>query len=432
MLKRKIINELLRWKETKHNECLLVKGARQVGKSYIIDKFGNLYYDNYIMLDFIKNPTYKNIFEGSLEYDEILKKMSVYIPNFKIIKNKTLIFLDEIQACPNARTALKYLAQTDDFDVIASGSLLGICYSDQTSIPVGYESQITLYPLDFEEFLWALGLNTDSISYIKELFDKKEKIDNGLNSALLKRLREFIVVGGMPEVVKTFIETKNFNEVQKVQDKIIADYKDDISKYAETNEKPKIRKCYESIPVQLAKEYTKFQFSKVEKKSTSRKFADSIQWLLDANLVTSCKNVSTPTLPLNAYEKNDQFKIYLNDIGLLVAMYGFDIKAKILDNTLTGYAKGGIYENLICDMLIKKGYNIHYYKTENNSQEIEFLITQNSNIIPIEVKSGNGSSISLNNYIQEYKPPYAYKLINGNLGVNESKITLPLYMAMFI
>lgn len=431
MLKRKILNDLINWKNTKDKECLLVKGARQVGKTYIIEEFGKNYYDNYVYLNFFRNPNLKNIFEGSLEASEIYKKMSIYIPNFKLVPN-TLIFLDEIQECPNARTALKFLAIDNKYDVIASGSLLGISYKSVPSIPVGYERQLTMYSLDFEEFLWAIGFNENSISYIKEHFENHEKIENGINDEMFRKLREYIVVGGMPDVVNTFIETNNFGDVQKTQDKILFDYNDDIIKYAENVEKPKIRKCYNSIPKQLAKENKKFQYSVVEKGSTSRKYADSVQWLVDANLVIPVYNVSNPILPLDAYSKEDYFKIYLNDIGLICAMYGFDIKAPILENSLSGSAKGGIYENLICDILTKRGYKLHFYKNDDNTQELEFLITQNSKIIPIEVKAGNSASVSLNNFIIEYKPPYAYKLITGNIGVSKTKITLPLYMAMFI
>lgn len=431
MLKRKILNDLINWKNTKDKECLLVKGARQVGKTYIIEEFGKNYYDNYVYLNFFRNPNLKNIFEGSLEASEIYKKMSIYISNFKLVPN-TLIFLDEIQECPNARTALKFLAIDNKYDVIASGSLLGISYKSVPSIPVGYERQLTMYSLDFEEFLWAIGFNENSISYIKEHFENHEKIENGINDEMFRKLREYIVVGGMPDVVNTFIETNNFSDVQKAQDKILFDYNDDIIKYAKNVEKPKIRKCYNSIPKQLAKENKKFQYSVVEKGSTSRKYADSVQWLVDANLVIPVYNVSNPILPLDAYSKEDYFKIYLNDIGLICAMYGFDIKAPILENSLSGSAKGGIYENLICDILTKRGYKLHFYKNDDNTQELEFLITQNSKIIPIEVKAGNSASVSLNNFIIEYKPPYAYKLITGNIGVSKTKITLPLYMAMFI
>ena len=432
MLKRKFYDYLLNWKNTKDKECLLVKGARQIGKTFIIEQFGKENYKNYIYINFIENPRYKEIFEGTLSAEEIYKKLSVYIFGVKFIEKETLIFLDEIQECPNARTALKFLALDNKYDVIASGSLLGINYKEVSSIPVGYERQVDMHALDFEEFLWAIGVNDMAISYVKEFFDKKEKVPYDINEKMLEYLREYIVVGGMPDVVNTFIKTNNYNEVQNAQEKIIRSYYEDMIKYAPVAEKPKVRKCYDSIPKQLAKENKKFQFSVVEKKSTARKYGNSLEWLLDANIIQRIFNVSTPLMPLKAYEKDDQYKVYMNDIGLLVAMYGFEMKAPILENSLKGPAKGGIYENLVADIMAKRGYKLNYYKSENGSQEIEFLITTNEGVIPIEVKAGNGASVSLNTFITEFAPNVAYKLITGNLGVADNKTTLPLYMAMFI
>ncbi len=432
MLKRKIMKDLENWKKNKNNECLLLKGARQVGKTYIVEKFGKSNYTHFYSINFVKQPELMAIFEGNLDFESIIKKLSIYIPNFKFVEKNTLLFLDEIQECGNARVALKFLAQNNNIDVIASGSLLGIKYKNITSVPVGYETQLMMYPLDFEEFLWAIGINENAIEYLKEHFDNKEKIESPVNEEMLKKLREYIVVGGMPDVVNKYIKTNNFFEVHKVQEKVLNDYNDDIIKYATNYEKPKIRKTYSSVPRQLAKENKKFQFSSIEKGSTSRKFEDSVQWLVDAYLVTIVYNVSLPVIPLLAYEKENYYKVYLNDIGLLVAMYGFDTKKTILENTLSGPAKGGIYENLVCDILTKRGYKLNYYKVDDNSQEIEFLIQKDGKVIPIEVKAGNGSSISLNNFIKNYNPKITYKLINGNLGVNDNKITLPLYMAMFI
>ena len=432
MLKRKFTDILLNWKNNKSKECLLVKGARQIGKTFIIEDFGKRYYKSYIYINFFKNPEAKEIFSGSLEPDEIYKKISIYIKNVKFIENDTLIFLDEIQECPQARTALKFLALDDKYDIIASGSLLGINYKDIASIPVGYEYQIEMHSLDFEEFLWAKGMDSNAIEYIKSFFDKKQAVPNGINEKMFQHLREYMVVGGMPEVVNTYIATNNFNEVQKSQDKILSDYLNDIAKYAEMKERPKVRNCYLSIPRQLAKENKKFMFSVVEAKGRARKYANSIEWLRDANLIRVCNNVFAPLFPLLAHEKTDQYKIYLNDIGLLVSMYGFDMKRAILQNSLIGDTKGGIYENLIADILIKKGIKLNYYKNDNSTQEIEFLITKDANVIPIEVKAGNNHTISLDNYVYNYKPKYAYKFINGNLGVAGNKITLPLYMVMFL
>lgn len=432
MLKRKFYNKLLDWKKNKDKSCLLVKGARQIGKTYIIDYFGRQNYQSYIYINFIESPKVSDIFEGELSANEIYKRMTLVFPEIKFIEKDTLIFLDEIQQCPNARTALKFLAIDNRYDVIASGSLLGISYREVTSIPVGYEIQMEMHSLDFEEYLWAIGYEEDAILILKEYFDKLEKIPDVVHKEMIKNLREYISIGGMPAVVKKYIENRHFGEVQIEQQKILDSYFDDISKYASNTEKPKVKNCYLSVPKQLAKENKKFQFSVVEKKSTARKYENSIEWLRDANLVRLCYNVNTPEFPLNAYEKEDQYKMYISDIGLLVAMYGFEMKKAIIDDDLTGNAKGGIYENLIADILTKRGYKLNYYRTENGSIEVEFLISKEVKVIPIEVKANQGSTISLNEMLKRKDIPFGYKLISGNIGVNDKKIVLPLYMAMFL
>lgn len=432
MLKRKFYDRLIEWKNNKNQSCLLVKGARQIGKTYIIDYFGKNNYASYIYINFIESPQTKDIFNDELSAEEIYKRMTLIMPEIKFVENDTLIFLDEIQECPNARTALKFLAIDGRFDVVASGSLLGISYREVTSIPVGYETQVEMYSLDFEEYLWAIGYEESKIQILKEYFDRQEKVPEAIHKTMMKHLREYITVGGMPAVVNQFIKNKHFGEVQEQQQRILDSYFDDISKYASKTEKPKVKNCYLSVPKQLAKENKKFQFSVVEKKATARKYENSVEWLRDANLVRLCYNVSAPEFPLAAYEKGEQYKMYISDIGLLVALYGFEIKKTIIDDTLGGNAKGGIYENLIADMLTKRGYKLNYYRTDNGSVEVEFLISNDAKIIPIEVKVNNGSTVSLNEMLKRADIPYGYKLISGNVGVNEKKIVMPLYMAMFL
>ena len=432
MLRRRILQDIIDWKGQKKNECLLVKGARQIGKTFIIDKFGKEYYKSYVYINFLENPGLKTIFEESLEVGELYKKISLNFLDMELVPGDTLIFIDEIQECPNARTALKFLALDNKYDVIASGSLLGINYKAVSSVPVGYERQIEMHSLDFEEFLWAVGFGEQAIAHVKEYFDRLETIPESMNALMMKYLREYAVIGGMPAVINRFLETKNFGEVQREQDKILSSFLDDISKYASMTEKPKARNCFLSVPRQLAKEYKKFQFSIVEKGATARKYTNSLEWLRDANLVRFCFNVSKLQFPLAAYEREDQYKIYLNDIGLLVAMYGFEMKKEIIENTLKGSAKGGIYENLIADILIKKDRRLNYYKTDNSSQEIEFFLNSGGAVIPIEVKSGTGPSASLNNMLSNADIKTGYKLGSGNVGQAGKKITLPLYMAMFM
>lgn len=439
MIKRKMYKYLINWKQKKDKSALIIKGARQVGKSYLVREFGRNEYEGYIEINFLKNPLYKNIFKGDLSAEEIFKRLSAYIPNLKIIPFKTLLFLDEIQVCAEARTAVKFLVEDGSVDVISSGSLLGLSYledddknvTEPTSLPVGYEEQITMYSLDFEEFLWAKGYNDDAIAYLKDFYISNKEVSKELNDKYLELFREFMIVGGMPEVVQTFIDTNNFQEASKIQGKILADYQDDISKHAKGQEKIKVRQCYDSIPKQLAKEYKKFQYSVVEKGKTSKKYGGSIKWLCDSSLVNKCSNVNEAYIPLLAYEMDDQFKLYLNDTGLLLYLYGPETKLAILNNTLKGNAKGGIYENIISESLLKRGYKLYYYKTQNSSMEIEFVIEKNGEVIPIEVKAGNDST-PLNSFINKYHPKVSYKFVNGNVGFLDGKKTLPHYMVMFI
>ncbi|MGM9858119.1 MAG: ATP-binding protein [Bacilli bacterium] len=441
MLQRKLYKYLLDWKKSNKKEALFIKGARQVGKTFLVRQFGQKEYESFIEINFLKNGSYKSIFlEDDLSATEIYKRMSAYIPNIKFIPGRTLIFLDEIQVCPCARTAIKFLVEDGQFDIISSGSLLGLSYMDDaddnvkepSSLPVGYERQIMMYSLDFEEFLWANGYTDEAINYLKSYFDKNTEIPHDLNETYEKLFREYIIVGGMPEVVQTFVNTNNYQEVTLVQNKILSDYQDDISKHAKGAEKIKVRQCYDSIPKQLAKEYRKFQYSVVEKGKTGKKFSDSIKWLCDSCLVNKCINVSEVYIPLLGYEIDDQFKIYLNDTGLLCCMYGDETKLAILNNTIKGNTKGGIYENVIGNELLKKGYKLHYYKKYDSTIEIEFIIEKNGEVLPIEVKSGNVSTPSLNHFIKKYTPSICYKFINGNLGKVDTKKTLPHYMVIFI
>ncbi len=442
MLERKIYSELLKWKKERRQglkKCLLIKGARQVGKSFIIKEFGKAEYSSFIYIDFYKQPNLKSIFQGELSSDEIYKRLTANIPNVNLIEGDTLIFFDEIQYCGNARTAIKFLADDSRYDVISSGSLLGLSYGEDgdenieepASIPVGYERQLIMRSLDFEEFLWALGYKKENIAQLKSYFDSGELIPESIHQTYENLFREFIVVGGMPEVLNDFSKHKDFNRVTNIQNEILAEYQDDISKHAKGKEKQYVRMCYEAVPKQLAKEIKKFQYTTVEKGQTRRKFGGSVKWLKDAEIVNPCYNVHEPYLPLMANADENQFKLYMLDTGLLLATYGFETKLAVLNNTIKGNAKGGIYENIIAECLVKRGYNLYYFKP-NDNQEIEFIIEKNGEVIPIEVKAGNTSSISLNKFIKDYSPKVAYKLINGKNGQVDSKISLPHYMVMFL
>lgn len=432
MLKRKITSIIDGWVKSKNSECLLIKGARQIGKTYAVEAYGREHYANFIEINFERNPDYKAIFDGSLEVDEMIKRISLFLPNVKFVEGKTLLFLDEIQACPNARTSLKFWAIDNRFDVVASGSLLGINYAEVSSFPVGYERQVEMHSLDFEEFLWAIGIDNSVISDLWTHFETITPVDDVVNRKMLNYMREYMVVGGMPAVVNKYIETSNMGEVHQEQVKIVNAYLNDIAKYASNTDKPKSRNCFLSIPKQLAKENTKFQYSVVEKGGTARKYANSIDWLRDAGYVSYCVNLSTIKFPLAAYTKPEQFRIYMNDMGLLISMYSYDMKRAIIDDTLSGAAKGGIYENLVADFLIKKGINLYYYQKDDNSVEIEFLLEKEAHPVPVEVKSNRGATASLNKIMLLDDIRIAYKFTSGNIGVVEKKVTLPIYMAMFL
>ena len=439
MLKRKIYDDLLKWKRSHGKRCLMIKGARQVGKTYIVRAFGRNEYSAYIEINFIRQKELKAIFDGSLDAETVYKKMTAQMRDIELIPGETLIFLDEIQNCGNARTAVKFLAEDGRFDVISSGSLLGLTYAEDgdeeveepESVPTGYEDFLTLYSMDFEEYLWAEGYGKEAIEILKSYYDHNEAVPAAINDKYEELFREYIVVGGMPEVVAEFTTHHDFNAVAAIQERILQNYRFDIAKHAKGAEKVKVRDCYEAIPRQLAKELKKFQYSTVEKGKTSKKYGGSVRWLVDSALVHACYNIHEAYIPLMANAKEEQFKLYINDTGLLCATYGFETKLAILNNTIRGTAKGGIYENIIAESLVKNGYKLYYYKPDDD-HELEFLIEKEGSVVPIEVKAGNTATVSLNNFIKQYQPSVAYKLVNGNVGMIEVKKTIPHYMVMFI
>lgn len=432
MLKRKIYQQLQEWRDSHHEDCLLIKGARQVGKTFAITQFGQTEYESFIAINFIESPQLKALFDGDLSSSNIKKQMTMLIPGIQFIAEKTLIFLDEIQECPNARTALKFLAQDNTIDVIASGSLLGLSYASVSSIPVGYERQIEMYGLDFEEYLWALGYSEETTNTLREHFHALEPLPDEVHKKMLEILHEFMAIGGMPAVVQAFVEKQNFATAYAEQEKILAAYLDDIAKFADVTTRNKARECYLSIPRQLAKENTKFKYGMVEKKGTARKFETALDWLRDANLVRYCRAVTTPQFPLRAYEDESKFRVYLSDPGLLCAMYGFEMIAAIIRDELQGPMKGGIYENVVADMLVKAGRDLHYWMNDKGNIEIEFLLEKEASVVPVDVKAKRGATASLNKLLEQDDMKYGYKLSAGNIGVSGKKITLPLYMALYL
>lgn len=433
MLRRKIYDKLLAWKNNKgKKDAILLRGVRQCGKTYIVREFGKREYKNFIEINFIERPDMQAVFSGNLDVDSMVQQIKLSMPGCQFIPGETLLFLDEIQDAPNARTSLKFWTQDGRFDCIASGSLLGIDYKNEVSIPVGYEQQLIMRTLDFEEFLWAFGVEVNLKEMLAPYVDGTKRVPEAMHNSLNKYLQEYMVVGGLPEVVDTYIATKDFYQVHLLQEKILRDYQDDIAKYALNQDKIKAKQCFLSIPRQLSKENHKFQYSVVEKKATARKFTSSLDWLHNAGLIDFAYNVNSPWFPLKAYVKEDQFRVYLCDIGLLVAMYGYQLKIALLSDALEGPAKGGIYESLVADILAKRGEELYYYKKEDSTLEIEFILERNCKLVPVEVKARKGSTRSLNELLKMDNIERGYKLTAQNTGVVEKKITLPLYMAAII
>lgn len=437
MLRRKMMDTLRTWRAQRGHECLLIKGARQVGKSYIVKAFGASDYKRLIVIDFIENPELRSIFEGPLDAESIYTRMSLLVQGAEFVPGETLLFLDEIQECPAARTSLKYLAQDRRCDVIASGSLLGIQYREAraqaASIPVGYERIIEMHPLDFEEYLWARGYTNGAIDLLRGYVERLEAVPDAIGEKMMGLLREYLAIGGMPAIVQAFVDSANFNVAHAEQVRLLSSYLDDIARYAAPDERVRARACFESLPRQLAKENTKFQYSVVERRGTARKFLGSVDWLVGANMALRCQSVSTPTFPLAAYEDEARFRLYANDTGLLMAMYGFEMKAAVVKNKLQGPMKGGLYENLVAVMLRQADRPLHYWMSQSGNREIEFLLQgPDATVIPIEVKAGRGSTISLNEILERPDVSVGYKLIDGNVGRSGKKVTLPLYLAPFL
>lgn len=433
MLRRKIYDKLLAWKNNKgKKDAILLRGVRQCGKTYIVREFGKREYKNFIEINFIERPDMQAVFSGNLDVDNMVQQIKLSMPGCQFIPGETLLFLDEIQDVPNARTSLKFWTQDGRFDCIASGSLLGMDYKNEVSIPVGYEQQLIMRTLDFEEFIWALGAEVNLKEMLAPYVDGVKRVPEAMHNSLNKYLQEYMVVGGLPEVVDTYIATKDFYQVHLLQEKILRDYQDDIAKYALNQDKIKAKQCFLSIPRQLSKENHKFQYSVVEKKATARKFTSSLDWLHNAGLIDFAYNVNSPWFPLKAHVKEDQFRVYLCDIGLLVAMYGYQLKIALLSDALEGPAKSGIYESLVADILAKRGEELYYYKKEDSTLEIEFILERDCKLVPVEVKARKGSTRSLNELLKMDNIERGYKLTAQNTGVVEKKITLPLYMAAII
>lgn len=436
MLRRKIEQSLIEWKNTPNHKPLIIKGCRQCGKTFSVMDFAEKNYEHTVYLNFFENPDYASVFAGSLEVDNITMLLSALLGNKAVFEEgKTVLILDEIQDCPDARTALKFFKTDGRYDVIGTGSLLGVkgYGKDPKSIPVGYETVIDMYPLDFEEFLWANDITDPVIDLLRESLINRTPVPEALHNRMRQLMLQYTVVGGMPDAVQTFVDTKQMNEVLRIQRDIIRSYEDDMVKYAERKDKSLIKECFQSIPNQLSKENKKFQYSVVRKGSTASKFAGSLQWIEDAGIINRCYNLSIPELPLDGNAIKDIFKVYMADCGLLVSMLEDGTQYDILQGNMYGY-KGAIFENLIADIFSKMGRNLYYYH-KDSGLEVDFVIRYNGECTLVEVKASTGNTKSTRTILKnpdKYHVYRAIKLGDYNVGETDQILTLPLYMAFLL
>lgn len=443
MLKRKIETYLSDWKKSDNKKPLVIKGVRQCGKTYIVKKFANDNYENVIYMNFILEPDKKSAFAGNLDVETIILNLSALIPGSRFVSGKTCIILDEIQECKEARTALKSFDMDGRFDVIATGSLLGVegygkrkdkdKNKGEDSVPVGYETLVEMYPLDFEEFLWANGIGTNVIETVRACFENETVVPEGIHKAMMELLYRYIIVGGLPEVVNCYLDTKNVELIYEMQRTLIAEYEEDMVKYAEDSDKPNIRECFESIPRQLAKENKKFQYSVVKKGGRASQYSGSLQWLEDAGIAKRCYNTTITELPLSGNSIPDCFKVYTTDIGILMGMLDYGTQTDILAGNLRGY-KGAIFENLMADFLCKSGQKLYYFHKESGL-EIDFLVRFKGECVIIEVKAKTGKAKSMTTVLKNkdvYHVNHGIKLGQYNVGREGSILTIPLYMGFLI
>ena len=437
MLERKITQKLIEWKKEKKKPCLLMRGARQVGKTYIIDDFAKNNYKSYIYINFELMPEYKKIFDGNLDIKTLIMKLEVTFPEVQIIPNETILFLDEIQSCPNARTALKTFSLDGRIDVISSGSLLGLYYKEVTSYPVGYERIIDMYPLDFEEFLWGIGIKKETIEYVRQCFEETKEVDEYILKQFSEQFKMYMLVGGMPNVVNEYINTSSLNKVITMQKAIVENYLIDIAKYAEKNNKQKIINTFNSIPIQLSKNNKKFRYSEIledEENIGERKYISAIEWLKDAGIINFCYNLSEPAIPLVSNIRQNCFKIYMRDTGLLISMFETGVQKAVMDEELY-INQGAILEN-VCSEELKTRYDKIMYFERKSSLEIDFILNIDGKVTAVEVKSGNNKQAkSLNSILENYKTVTRYIKLEKDCNVYKDDNNIehyPLFMIMFL
>ena len=434
-LRRKIDDFLVEWKSNPNRLPLIVKGARQIGKTESIRYFAKNNYKNVIEINFVLQKQFKSIFDECFEVDTIIKNISLINPELQFIPGETLIFFDELQDCVNCATSLKSFNEDGRYDVICSGSLMGINYNEIESNSVGQKQDYEMYSLDFEEFLWAKGYKDNQI---EDLYTHMKNLDPFSElelSVMFENFREYMVIGGMPAIVYSFVKNKNYSGILNMQKQIILDYEEDITKYAHGLDHGKILNVYRKIPVFLGRENKKFQISKISDGARNREYVGTIEWLCNAGIINICYCLETPFLPLKGNYNPDNYRIYFSDTGLLIGNLDDEVQEDLRNNRNFNTYKGAIYENIVADMLVKSGYSLFFYKNDKSTVEMDFFVRDRDSLIPVEVKAIDGSTVSLNKLIDSDKYSdikYGIKFGNKNIGFNGKFYTFPYFLVFLL
>ena len=434
-LKRKIDEYLIEWKKDEHKLPLIIKGARQIGKTNAIRNFGKNNYKTYIEINFALQPQFKTIFEDGFEVDNIIKNITLKLPEIELNENNTLIFFDEMQECVSTATSLKAFKEDGRYDVICSGSLMGINYKEIESNSVGNKEDYIMRSLDFEEFLWAKGYKTEQINDLYRNMSELKPLSNTQYEVMMSNFKDYMIVGGMPAIVSRFVENKNFSGILKMQQQILLDYEEDITKYAGGLDKTKILNCYRKIPVFLGNENKKFQISKIANGARSREYVGVVEWLENAGIVNVSYSMEQASLPLKGNYNPDNYRLYFADTGLLIGSLDEETQEDLRNNENMNTYKVALYENIIGDMLVKAGYQLYFYKDDSKKIEMDFMIRDKQSLIPVEVKANDNATISLNNLINNnlYKDiKYGIKLCNKNIGFNGKFYTFPYFLTFLL
>lgn len=435
MLKRKIDKYLTDWKNRPDKKPLIIKGARQIGKTRSVEWFAGQNYASVIEINFIEQKKYREIFNDGFEVDAILKNISLLNPELKFIPGDTIFFFDELQACPNCATSLKFFKLDGRFDVICSGSLMGISYREIESNSVGYKEDYEMHSMDFEEFLWAMGYNDEfTADLLSHMLDVRPLSELQMDT-LMSLFRDYVIIGGMPEVVSTYVRNKNFSGTLDIQRQLLKDYEEDITKYVEGLDKAKVKAVYNHISTFLAKENKRFQITKIARNARNRDYMGCVEWLADAGVVNVCYCLNQPELPLKGNYDPKMYKIYFKDTGLLIASLDEEAQEDLRANRNLGTYKGAIYENIVGDMLVKQGYRLFYYHSDRPAIEMDFFIRDADSLIPVEVKANDGATASLNRLLNDDKyndVKYGIKLGYRNIGFNGKFYTFPYFLTFLL